>query len=689
VLLRWLSLPSLIAFSLLAREGVDLRAEQSSSASGRAAQTLVVDSLGRGVVTLDGPWQFHLGDDLRWADSTCDDSNWEQLRADEPWGVQGHEAYTGFAWYRLHIRLATLADQNLAILIPPVDDAYELYWNGMKIGSLGSLPPHAVWHVGHRQSFALPVSSIGESDGVLALRVWKAPLSSVDLSTGGGLNASPIIGDTSLIGTTVANGDFQSLLASLYGRAISYFFMLMAILSFFAWMRNRAQKLFLWFSIWLMSKVALYYLSSDRVIELISSATFLISLTVLYSIEDCSVFLLLLYLFNLEGNRRLIRWAWIVIAINASSACADGLLIEYWANAGIAMQWADAAFTAVFQLTELFVFVLIYRGLRRELDLPRKLVALMAFLVYLHGIVRVFSAEGRRFTHWTLYRKLGAPLFHIFGAGITSRQVLETTLILVVAYALSRFAIEQQKHEQAIETELKAAREVQRVMIPETAPEVPGYDIASVYQPAREVGGDFFQIIPLSDKSTLVILGDVSGKGMKAAMNVSLIIGTLRTLAEFESNPASILSGLNRRMIGRLQGGFVTALVFKVDPSGQCNLANAGHLEPFLNGKELKIEGSLPLGIVPDAQYEQQSFTMSDGDSLTIYTDGVLEACNEKRELYGFERMRILLASGPSAAYIAETARTFGQEDDITVLTIHRSSAGSPSRVAASNLEAT
>ena len=321
-------------------------------------------------------------------------------------------------------------------------------------------------------------------------------------------------------------------------------------------------------------------------------------------------------------------------------------------------------------------FFSIYQGLKGRIALANKLVALTTSLVYLHEIVRLTGIQGIRFTHWTIYARMTAPVFHPLGIGITSRQILETLLLVTLAYALTRYLIEQREHEQEIETELKAAREVQRVMIPEKAPEVPGYEIATVYQPAREVGGDFYQIMPLPDRSTLVILGDVSGKGMKAAMNVSLIIGTLRTLSEFDTNPSSILSGLNRRMIGRLQGGFVTALVFRIDPGGDCCLANAGHLEPFLNGKELKIEGSFPLGIVEQAQYEQQSFAMNHGDNLTIYTDGVLEACNAQKELYGFERLRLLLENSPTAETIADTARNFGQEDDITVLTIHRRLAG-------------
>ncbi len=116
----------------------------------------------------------------------------------------------------------------------------------------------------------------------------------------------------------------------------------------------------------------------------------------------------------------------------------------------------------------------------------------------------------------------------------------------------------------------------------------------------------------------------------------------------------------------------MTALAFRVDEIGNCSVANAGHLEPFLNGKELAIAGSIPLGIFFETEYEQQNFNMSEGDRLVIYTDGVLEARNNQGELYGLERTRILLGSNSSAVYIAETASAFGQEDDITVLTIHR-----------------
>src|ERR1700750_1141031 len=105
--------------------------------------------------------------------------------------------------------------------------------------------------------------------------------------------------------------------------------------------------------------------------------------------------------------------------------------------------------------------------------------------------------------------------------------------------------------------EVKSAREVQQVLVPETVPTVPGFAIDSVYKPAAELGGDFFQVLALPNGGTLIVIGDVSGKGLKAAMTVSLIVGTLRTLTDYTQSPAEILRGLNRRLNGRVGGGFV------------------------------------------------------------------------------------------------------------------------------------
>jgi serine phosphatase RsbU (regulator of sigma subunit) len=318
--------------------------------------------------------------------------------------------------------------------------------------------------------------------------------------------------------------------------------------------------------------------------------------------------------------------------------------------------------------------VLAYYGIRRRLNTEIKLVAIFCILDYLLSITPETIDLGMRFTHWTLDPWLQSLTFSVAGMPITVHQALHTLLLLSLAYALMRYAVREGRKQTEIENELKSAREVQRVMIPEAIPQVPGYAIQGSYHPANEVGGDFFQIISLDTAldtaATLVIVGDVSGKGLKAAMNVALIIGTIRTLAEFESEPTRILAGLNRRLFGRMQGGFTTALLLKLDRSGHCTLANAGHLPPFLNANELTLNQSLPLGIDAEAEFEDQELILQKGDCLTLYTDGVPEARCKKGELYGFERTRALFSNSFSAESIAQAARDFGQEDDITVLTI-------------------
>jgi serine phosphatase RsbU (regulator of sigma subunit) len=120
-----------------------------------------------------------------------------------------------------------------------------------------------------------------------------------------------------------------------------------------------------------------------------------------------------------------------------------------------------------------------------------------------------------------------------------------------------------------------------------------------------------------------------------------------------------------------MQGGFTTALLLKLDRFGHCTLANAGHLPPFFNSNELTLNQSLPLGIVGEAEFEEQELILRKGDCLTLYTDGVPEARCRKGELYGFERTRALFSNSFSAESVAQAARDFGQDDDITVLTIH------------------
>ena len=225
------------------------------------------------------------------------------------------------------------------------------------------------------------------------------------------------------------------------------------------------------------------------------------------------------------------------------------------------------------------------------------------------------------------------------------------------------------EHARAI-AELDAAREIQQRLVPQSIPVFKGCRIEAAYLPAEEVGGDFYQILSLPDGCVVIAVGDVSGKGLKAAMTGVLAIGALRTLAFEGLGPAGILMRLNSELTRSSNGGFVTCFCAVLDPNGVLRLANAGHLAPFCNGKEIPMPGALPLGIDPHAAYEERAFALAPGDRLTLLSDGVVEAQNATGELFGFERTCEI--SAQTAQSIAEQARRFGQADDITVLTLDR-----------------
>jgi hypothetical protein len=218
--------------------------------------------------------------------------------------------------------------------------------------------------------------------------------------------------------------------------------------------------------------------------------------------------------------------------------------------------------------------------------------------------------------------------------------------------------------------ELDAARDIQQRLVPQSIPTITGCRIETSYLPAQEVGGDFYQILEQPDGRVIVAIGDVSGKGLKAAMTGVLVIGALRTLAAEDLGPAEILMRLNAELVRASDGGFVTCFCAALEPGGTLRIANAGHLAPFRNGREIQMPGALPLGLYPDVVYEESTMTLEPSDRLTLLSDGVVEAQSGTGELFGFERACQI--SADSAQSIAEQARRFGQTDDITVLTLER-----------------
>jgi len=151
-------------------------------------------------------------------------------------------------------------------------------------------------------------------------------------------------------------------------------------------------------------------------------------------------------------------------------------------------------------------------------------------------------------------------------------------------------------------------------------------------------------------------------------MTVSLLVGTVRTLAHYTQSPGEILAAMNHRMLSRSGGGFTTCLVLRIDADGTLTVANAGHIAPYLAGKELTIQNGLPLGLSAETTYAESSFQLASGQQLTLVTDGVVEARDKTGALFGFQRTAAL--STQPAESIAQAAQAFGQDDDITALTL-------------------
>ena len=218
----------------------------------------------------------------------------------------------------------------------------------------------------------------------------------------------------------------------------------------------------------------------------------------------------------------------------------------------------------------------------------------------------------------------------------------------------------------AIAAELHAASTVQQLLLQSASRPTPGFTVDSVYLPASEVGGDFFYVAPAPDGSITAIAGDVSGKGISAAMRVAMILGTIRR--ETSHDPAQILHALNETLLAQGQLGFTTAVCVRIALSGHFTLANAGHINPYQSGRELSTPPALPLGLMPDQYFELVSGCLAPDETLVLLSDGVPEARSSTGELYGFDRLaQLTLLSAPE---IASAAQAFGQEDDITVLTL-------------------
>lgn len=653
---------------LMAVVGIASHAEPA-----QLSNRILIDGLGKGTVPLSGPWKFHAGDDPSWSSPSFDDSDWEPLSADRPWGLQGHARYTGFAWYRLRltVRPAPGIRSQFSLLVPRINDVYEVYWNGEMAGHNGKMPPYPIWY------FSQPpqIFEIGAAQGgVLAFRVWKTPLMSDDTGDLGGFADAPLLGGPAAIVAAKEAIDYQWLHGRqfLFGEHLIYG--LIALLSFLVWWRNRKQWLLLWMLGYALAPVLVLLLLGAHIRWPYSIAMGLSQPA--NSIHDVSLWLLLLWLLHLNEDRRLLRLVKVLALAALVITTFDGLILAItWRSEWLAgAQAADAVIAGLNTLLQMLPLVLVsvavYR--RKQLGFASWMVAFFAFLdemiVVVHGALR----QGQRFTGWKIGEQLAAPLFTANGNPISPGIIAGALLLISIVCAVYIQYREDQRRQIELAREFSNARELQRMLIPETQHATPGFALTSSYCPALQVGGDFFQLIPVDRGSgaALLVLGDVSGHGLKAALSVSYVVGIMRVLAESYTQPALLLTEMNQRLCGRMQSGFVTCIAIRIDRTGSCALASAGHPPPFLNGSELGISGSLPLGIDASVRYQQNTIQLNGGDHLALYTDGLLEARDKTGDLYGFGRLQQLFAGNPSAAEAAEAAIEFGQDDDVTVVTL-------------------
>jgi serine phosphatase RsbU (regulator of sigma subunit)/predicted ester cyclase len=258
---------------------------------------------------------------------------------------------------------------------------------------------------------------------------------------------------------------------------------------------------------------------------------------------------------------------------------------------------------------------------------------------------------------------------------------------------LTQRRLEQEMREREhLEQELRVARRIQQASLPMEVPTLEGWQISPYYQPAREVGGDFYDFFELEDGRVGVVVGDATGKGVSAALVAAATSSMVRAVAQAlgSSSPGEVLAQVNETLVARIPSNmFVTCFYAVLDPeSAGLRYANAGHDLPYLRGRssndaeELSARG-MPLGLMPEMSYEEKETVLDAGDSVLFYSDGLVEAHDPQRhQMFGFPRLRALVAGNAEklsfvTLLIAElysfTGEEWEQEDDITLLTLRRS----------------
>ena len=591
--------------------------------------------------------RYHYGDNSAWAAPSFNDGAWP-VAANGSWPVPAFYS-DGFVWIRARVPVSVAASGDLAVRITGLAEysgPEQVFVNGRDAGSKGEFPPLGTpVYSAPSAVFILPHGTAAPgSMALVAVRFWYVP-------------AWRIVAIPSHLRIRISNADTAELaqhaaflsnaLSLVPDLALNTLLALVGVGLFVFWFRIRRAEL-----LWCAALLIFYPL-----LQWFWDATHPD-----YFFIPCREYALLWVLFILPSMVTTVEFIWTVHRLHARAwrRAAHLAWIVYNTAFFVALSSLQPSSFLRWSATAIFVSVQAFNAITLGANLwvlfvrryNRAIAAAMCVIPLASGI----SIFG-----WQADWRIGTVSIGLFDVGFLLSG-------FAIAVMLIRRALAAWRQSDQLRVEFAAAREVQQRLVPISLPAVHRFRLGAAYLPAAEVGGDFYQVLPQSDDSALIVIGDVSGKGLKAAMTGTLVLGALRTLAQENLSPSQILFRLTNQLAMASDGGFVTCLCAHIAQNGTLTLANAGHLPPYLNGEEIPLESSLPLGITADTSYAESTLQLNPVDRLTFLSDGVVEAQSPAGELFGFDRTREI--SGHSAEEIARAASTFGQQDDITVLTL-------------------
>ncbi len=644
-------------------------------------------------ITLDKGWRVGITanpaaaapeyDDSAWAVRDAADSFADVPDSDHPAGApdaqpkpaaqsasgppHGHQR--PFAWFRIHLKLAPNHGPVALYIELPVSHStsmnfgaqalgVDIFANGKQIQPEG---PH-----GDAPERFEPISRVynlnvppSQTDAVLAVRSIFVPLG-YGAYTGFFSTRKLRIGDPDDLNRSLELWSHRSLFERLPRLVNAVLLSILALFLLALFFTQKGHIEYLWLALYELLQAPIGFVDlagSSAQLDRLWYAAVVLQLVVI------SAYLYFEFLIAFLALRK----RWYILALRYSAPVLLGVaptLLLLGRNPLVAVLLAGVfLFTLVWTIAWLIFIVvtLIAATIRRNFEAGLLLIPLVLSLI---GTIEPVLTSGM--SDW-VGRPFRSPLTIEAGPiPIHFASIADFTGVFVIVLIIFVRFLRVQRDQERASSELAAARSVQELMIPQEKLATPGFEVDSIYNPANEVGGDFYHVQSAPDGSLLVVIGDVAGKGLKAAMNVSMLMGALRRIPE--RSPAKILESLNRVLTG--SESFTTCQAAWFGANGELVLANAGHLPPYLNSQEVALPGGLPLGVLPEVHYEEVRLYLHPGDRILLMSDGVVEARLPSGELFGFDRVHNL--SNQSAFYIADAAKAFGQEDDITVLTVRR-----------------